>query len=147
MSKRMLNLPTAAILAAGAAALSAAAPNAATAMPLSGAPAIGKAARTAVAPVWYRDWDAGPAYAGGTAGSDLSGSPYYYGPYSYDYGYYDDPPPRAYGYYPRPPYRYGYDRDYRRRDDAVRYCASRYRSYDPATGTFVGHDGRSHPCP
>ncbi len=29
----------------------------------------------------------------------------------------------------------------------VIYCARRYRSYDPATGTFVGKDGRRHPCP
>jgi hypothetical protein len=26
------------------------------------------------------------------------------------------------------------------------YCAQRYRSYDPASGTFMGHDGRRHPC-
>lgn len=150
MSNRMLNLPAAAMLAAGVAALSAAAPNAACATPLSGAPAIGRAAGTAVTPVWYRDgdWGAGPAYASGaTAGSDPAESPYYHGPYNDDYGYYDGSSPRAYGYYPRPRYRYGYDRDYGRRDDAVRYCASRYRSYDPATGTFVGYDGRSHPCP
>jgi hypothetical protein len=25
-------------------------------------------------------------------------------------------------------------------------CAQRYRSYDPASGTYVGHDGRSHSC-
>lgn len=26
------------------------------------------------------------------------------------------------------------------------YCARRYRSYDPATGTFLGYDGRRHLC-
>ena len=26
-------------------------------------------------------------------------------------------------------------------------CASRYRSYDPASGTYMGRDGRRHPCP
>ena len=26
------------------------------------------------------------------------------------------------------------------------YCAQRYRSYDPASGTFMGYDGRRHPC-
>jgi hypothetical protein len=26
------------------------------------------------------------------------------------------------------------------------YCAQRYRSYDPASGTYMGHDGRRHPC-
>src|SRR6266446_9714776 len=25
-------------------------------------------------------------------------------------------------------------------------CARRYRSYDPASGTFLGHDGNRHPC-
>jgi BA14K-like protein len=25
-------------------------------------------------------------------------------------------------------------------------CARRYRSYDPASGTFVGYDGNRHPC-
>jgi BA14K-like protein len=28
----------------------------------------------------------------------------------------------------------------------VSYCAQRYRSYDPASGTFMGYDGRRHPC-
>lgn len=27
------------------------------------------------------------------------------------------------------------------------YCAQRYRSYDPASGTYLGHDGQRHPCP
>ncbi len=26
------------------------------------------------------------------------------------------------------------------------YCAQRYRSYDPATGTFISNSGRRHPC-
>jgi hypothetical protein len=25
-------------------------------------------------------------------------------------------------------------------------CAQRYRSYDPASGTFLGHDGHRHEC-
>ncbi len=25
-------------------------------------------------------------------------------------------------------------------------CAQRYRSYDPASGTFLGYDGRRRPC-
>ena len=31
--------------------------------------------------------------------------------------------------------------------DAVAYCARKYRSYDPASGTFLGNDGARHPCP
>lgn len=30
------------------------------------------------------------------------------------------------------------------RDDV--YCAQRYRSYDPASGTYLGFDGIRHPC-
>jgi BA14K-like protein len=26
------------------------------------------------------------------------------------------------------------------------YCAQRYRSYDPASGTYLGYDGMRHPC-
>lgn len=34
-----------------------------------------------------------------------------------------------------------------RANDAVAYCAQRYRSYDPASGTYLGYDGYRHPCP
>ncbi|NIX75567.1 BA14K family protein [Microvirga terricola] len=27
------------------------------------------------------------------------------------------------------------------------YCAQRYKSYNPATGTYTGYDGLQHPCP
>jgi hypothetical protein len=27
------------------------------------------------------------------------------------------------------------------------YCASRFKSYNPATGTYLGYDGLRHPCP
>jgi BA14K-like protein len=27
------------------------------------------------------------------------------------------------------------------------YCAQRFRSYDPASGTYLGYDGLRHPCP
>ena len=26
------------------------------------------------------------------------------------------------------------------------YCSERYRSYDPASGTYLGYDGMRHPC-
>jgi BA14K-like protein len=32
-------------------------------------------------------------------------------------------------------------------DDAVAYCMQTYRSYDPASGTYMGNDGYRHPCP
>lgn len=31
--------------------------------------------------------------------------------------------------------------------DAVAYCARRFRSYNPNTGTYTGYDGLQHPCP
>ena len=33
------------------------------------------------------------------------------------------------------------------RQNAVNYCAQRFRSYDPGSGTYVGNDGRRHSCP
>jgi hypothetical protein len=29
----------------------------------------------------------------------------------------------------------------------VAYCEQRFRSYDPASGTYLGYDGYRHPCP
>jgi hypothetical protein len=26
------------------------------------------------------------------------------------------------------------------------YCSNRYRSFDPASGTYLGYDGQRHPC-
>ena len=31
-------------------------------------------------------------------------------------------------------------------DGDASYCAQRYRSYDPASGTYLGYDGLRHPC-
>jgi hypothetical protein len=31
--------------------------------------------------------------------------------------------------------------------DDEAYCESRYKSYDPSTGTYLGYDGERHPCP
>jgi hypothetical protein len=30
---------------------------------------------------------------------------------------------------------------------SVAYCEQRFRSYDPASGTYLGYDGYRHPCP
>jgi hypothetical protein len=57
--------------------------------------------------------------------------PYYYDDYAYDDGYYGD------AYAAAPEYSGG---------DA-QSCALRYRSYDPASGTYLGYDGIRHPCP
>lgn len=31
--------------------------------------------------------------------------------------------------------------------DAVAYCSQRFKSYDPASGTYLGYDGNRHSCP
>ena len=71
-------------------------------------------------------------------------SPGYY-PYD-DYAYYDDP-------YYSDTYAYDYDTGpavgvtVGTGGGDVDYCMRRYRSYDPASGTFLGYDGIRHPCP
>jgi hypothetical protein len=132
MSKPMLKISVATVLVAGVVAAS----NMASATPSAGALAIGKATGADVETVrWGRGfgWGFGAGFLGGALIGGALASPYYYGgPYYYGY------PPAAYdpGYYPAP----GYGAD-------AGYCASRYRSYDPATGTYLGYDGVRHPCP
>lgn len=74
------------------------------------------------------------AVVGGAIASGGYGyaDPYYYGN---SYGYYDDG-------------------DYDDSTVAVvpgggdpSYCAQRYKSYDPRSGTYLGYDGIRHPCP
>jgi BA14K-like protein len=86
-------------------------------------------------------WGLGGFAAGAIIGSAIA-SPYYYGGY-YPYGYGAYP---AYDYPPPAPYYGGPAYGGPGGDDAG-YCAQRYRSYDPATGTFLGYDGQRHPCP
>ena len=74
--------------------------------------------------------------AGMILGGIIASQPhYYYGP-----GYYYGPPPP---YYP-PPYYYApgpYGPP-----DWDSYCFSRYRSYDPYSGTYMSYDGVRRPC-
>jgi len=63
-------------------------------------------------------------------GGMMAASPYYYG----DGPYYAPP-------YYGPVYGPGYGGS---PNDS--YCFSRYRSYDPGSGTYMGYDGRRHPC-
>jgi hypothetical protein len=73
---------------------------------------------------------------GAIVGSALA-APYYrgygygYGPYAYDDGY-DEV------YAAAPAYGGGGDEA---------YCAQRFKSYDPSSGTYLGYDGARHPCP
>jgi hypothetical protein len=87
---------------------------------------------------YYRHGRFFPGVAAGVvAGAALGSYAYYNDPYYYgDSGYYADN---------------GYDDG-----TAVvvpggggdaSYCAQRYRSWDPASQTFLGNDGYRHPCP
>lgn len=92
----------------------------------------------------------GPGIAGFAAGALIGGalaSQPYYGP-GYSYGY---APGYAYDYAPSYGYAPGYSSGpvYGAADDgdSDAYCQSRYRSYDPGSGTYLGYDGARHPCP
>ena len=76
-----------------------------------------------VAPVLPLGWESPPARCSGAA---IAAQPYYYGPGYYPPGYYGPPPPSG---------------------DPVSYCMSRFKSYDPGSGTYLGYDGLRHPCP
>jgi hypothetical protein len=85
---------------------------------------------------------ANPAYVNGDGYSYDWG----YAPdprYSYDSGYAADP-----GYAPDPDSAYapGYDYGTAPGSDPA-YCVQRFRSYDPASGTYLGYDGLRHSCP
>jgi len=76
-------------------------------------------------------WGWGGGAIGGFAAGALLGSALAAPGY-----YFDDP-----GYYDVPDVYAGPDAN------AEAYCAQRYRSYDPASGTYLGYDGMRHPCP
>ena len=83
----------------------------------------------------------GAGVAGLAAGAILGGALANQQPYYGDQGYY------APTYAPAPVY---VEPEVDAEDvsgDGARYCASRYRSYDPESGTYVGFDGERHPCP
>jgi hypothetical protein len=91
-----------------------------------------------------RHWKGGPGHWNGNHGRHHGhfrprwyGIPYYYGGYYPNY-YYDD------SYYEDD------DDDvvvYSQNGDDVARCEARYRSFDPASGTFLGNDGLRHVCP
>jgi hypothetical protein len=93
---------------------------------------------------WRRGWRGGRGIGIGIGAGILGGAiigsalarPYYYDrPYRYyPRTYYYEPAPTYYA--PPPP-----------GADAIQYCMSRFRSYDPTTGTYLGYDGYRHPCP
>jgi hypothetical protein len=108
---------------------------------MAGVAALALAASTiiAVAPAnarWYHHGyhHGGGAFAGFAAGALIGGALAGAGPYGYG--------PYGYGYAPGPYYGSGYAGG-----GAVQYCLSRFKSYDPGSGTYLGYDGARHPCP
>jgi hypothetical protein len=86
----------------------------------------------------HRGYGRGVGFAGGFAAGSALGYGYggSYDPYYYNDGYaYNDP-----GYD-------GYSDSVIPSSADPSYCAQRYRSYDPASGTYLGRDGLRHPCP
>jgi BA14K-like protein len=89
---------------------------------------------------WHGGWGGPGAIAAGVIGGAIAAatSPLwapgyydYYPGYAYGpgYGYAVAPAPIAPG------------------GGSVAYCESRFRSYNPATGMYLGYDGQYHPCP
>ena len=135
MSTSLKILIVSALLAASVAPFS----STARAAPIRELLAIGKSTRSTVQPVYWRGrgWGWGAPVGGGLiAGALISGAlaaPYY-----------------APGYYPGPAYgvpAYGAPAYGPPPEDAIGYCMQRFKSYDPASGTYLGYDGYRHPCP
>jgi hypothetical protein len=131
----------------------------ASAMPVAPGLALQKAAPSQVETVrWGRGWGWGVG-GGFVAGAIIGGAlaaPYYYGPGYYGGGpYYYGPGPYAPAYYGGPAYggpayggpAYGGPAPGGPGGDAAAYCAHRFHSYDPRTGTYLGLDNARHPCP
>jgi hypothetical protein len=154
----VMNLPSKTLAVALLAAASYASP--AGALPI-GAPLLHDAASPTVQTVQWRGghrwgggwggrgWGWGGVGAGLVAGAIIGGAVAASQPYGYDYGYDYSPGYYNYGYAPGySSYGYapgGYVESAPGGD--VAYCAQRFRSYDPASGTYLGYDGYRHPCP
>lgn len=121
---------------------------------LSGAAALGLIACTVVATAspasaawgWHRGWGWPGAVAAGVVGGALAAATSPLWAPDYYSGYYDYDPGYAYG----PGYGYGYavaPAPVVPGGGSVAYCESRFRSYSPATGMYLGYDGEYHPCP
>jgi hypothetical protein len=134
MSRQIRNIARAAALMGAVAAGSINPAAAAPLLPASAA--MTSAIDTEATPVRWRGGGTGVA-AGLATGLIIGGllaAPHYYdGPYA----------PYGGGYYPPPPYAgpAGYGPG-----GWEAYCFSRYRSFDPVSGTYVGYDGRRRYC-
>jgi hypothetical protein len=101
------------------------------------------------APVAHFDGDRDRHRRGGGFIPGLAAGAIIGGVASQSYGYYDGPGYYAPGYYDDQYYDQGVVAVAPGPvgDDAIAYCMQTYRSYDPASGTYLGFDGYRHPCP
>lgn len=111
----------------------------ATAAPISSSLGLQNAMAPSFETVQYRrgyrgrrGGDAG-LIAGAIIGGAILGATQPYGYSGYGPGY-------GYAYAP------GYNQGYAGGNEVV-YCQQRFRSYDPASGTYLGFDGLRHSCP
>jgi hypothetical protein len=120
---------------------------AAAAAPISSPLALQNAVTPSVATVQYRreGWHGG--HRGRFVGAGIAGATQ---PYGYGSGYAYGP---TYGYSPGYAYAPDYDEGYVAASPSyaggseVAYCQQRFRSYDPASGSYLGFDGLRHSCP
>jgi BA14K-like protein len=91
-----------------------------------------------------------PGYGSGPSGYNSYNYNYApaYNSYAYSPGYSYAYSPSGYNsrYYSPGGYSAGYSAGYAA-GDAVAYCKQRFRSYDQASGTYLGYDGQRHSCP
>jgi BA14K-like protein len=135
-----------------AAALAVSAPlyaGAAVAAPITATQGLESAAAPAVETVQWRggwrgrSWGFGPGLiAGAIIGGGIAAAT---SPWNgYNNGYYGGYPAYGYDGYAAAPG--GYVTVVPGGGDPG-YCARRFRSYDPGSGTYLGYDGVRHPCP
>jgi hypothetical protein len=101
---------------------------------------------------WHHGWRGGWGWPGAVAAGVVGGAVAAATSPLWAPGYYDYAP--GYAYRPN----YSADYDYApgpyvasgpvvAQNDDASYCASRFRSYDPRSGTYLGFDGMRHSCP
>jgi hypothetical protein len=156
----IMNLPPKALTVALLAAISSWSAGSANAEPLGAPPAWQDVARSPVQTVEWRGggrrgwsgWDGGRGWGGAAAGlaagAIIGGAVAASQPrYGYDYDYDYAPGYSSYGYDPGY-YRFTAPGGYLPAPGGdVAYCEQRFRSFDPASGTYLGFDGLRHPCP
>jgi hypothetical protein len=137
-------IPGKLLAAACLTALAAAFAAAASAAPIAAPSLLRQANASLLEPVqWWGPWPYYGAYAYAPGYGYAPGSAYDAPGYSYAPGY---APP--YGWNPggAPPAP-GYSAGYQAGATDVAYCTRHYRSYDPASRTYIGRDRQRHPCP